>query len=61
MKIQSYKKKELRALYNVSADVFNNWLKGIEDLLPDYSRTAKVLTPKQVKVIFQELGEPSEG
>ena len=60
MQIKTYKKKELRALYNVSADVFNNWLKGIEGIIPNYHRTTKVLTPKQVKVIIEELGDPSE-
>ncbi len=60
MKIQSYSKAELRTLYNVSPDVFNNWLKGIEGIIPNYHRTIKVLTPKQVKVIIEELGDPSE-
>jgi predicted DNA-binding protein YlxM (UPF0122 family) len=57
MQIKSYSKAELADLYNVSSDTFAKWIKSIEDLLPHYKRSNKVFTPKQVKVIFEELGE----
>lgn len=58
MQIKTYSKKELRVLYKVSADTFNNWLKDIEPLLPRYQRNAKILTPAQVRIVFEELGDP---
>jgi predicted DNA-binding protein YlxM (UPF0122 family) len=57
MQIKSYSKAEIAAHYGISADKLSSWLKEIEHLLPHYKRTAKVLKPAQVKVIFEELGE----
>ena len=58
--IKAYTKSELRIAYDVSRETLNKWLKAIEYLLPHYTPTAKVLTPAQVKVIFDELGTPTE-
>ncbi len=57
MQIKSYSKADLAKYYGVSADQICIWLKQIEHLLPHYKRTAKVLTPAQVTIIFRELGE----
>lgn len=58
MKIKTYSKKELREMYGISRETFNKWLKPIKDILPNYNPTAKILTPAQVKVIFEQWGEP---
>ena len=58
--IKAYTKSELRMAYGVSRETLNKWLKAIEDLLHHYKPTAKVLTPAQVKVVFEELGTPTE-
>jgi hypothetical protein len=57
MQVKTYSKKELRQLYNVSPDKFNKWLQEIETQLPHYKRIDKVLSPEQVRIIFQEYGE----
>ena len=56
--IKTYTKQELRQFYGISRETFNNWLKPIQYLLPHYNPKAKVLTPAQVKIIFEHLGEP---
>jgi transposase len=58
MQIKTYSKKELRNLYNISADVFNKWLQEIEHQLPHYKRSDKVLSPAQVKIFIEEFGAP---
>lgn len=58
MQIRAYSKKELRHLYNVSADVFNKWLQEIEPKLSNYKRSNKILSPAQIKVFFEEFGRP---
>jgi len=45
--------KELRAKYNVSEPTFLKILLGIPEL--NYKKRSKLLTPKQVKIIEQEL------
>lgn len=56
--IKVYSKKELRGLYGISRETFNKWLRPIKENLPNYQPTSKLLTPAQVKVIFEHLGEP---
>jgi hypothetical protein len=58
--IKPYSKAELRTIYNISRETLNTWLKPIEYLLPYYNPKCKVLTPAQVKIIFDVLGTPSE-
>lgn len=60
MLIKSYSKFELRTMYDVSRETFNTWLKPIESMLPHYNPKCKVLTPAQVKIIFDVLGTPEE-
>ncbi|WP_350206529.1 DUF4248 domain-containing protein [Ekhidna sp.] len=57
---KSYHKYELAALYNVTDRVFGEWLKKHEEALKatGYHRNQKILTPRQVKLIFERLGEP---
>lgn len=58
MRIKAYTKKELRLLYGISRETFNKWLQPIKAFLPHYQPSAKILTPAQVKVIFEHWGEP---
>ena len=59
--IKTYSKAQLREIYgNISRETLNTWLKPIESMLPHYNPNCKVLTPAQVKIIFEELGTPSE-
>lgn len=58
--IKAYGKAELCAMYGVSREIFSRWIKEIHYLLPHYVATSKVLTPAQVKVIFDELGTPTD-
>ncbi len=58
IEIKSYSKKELRQLYGVKQDVFRSWLKRIETHIPNYNPNIRILTPAQVKVIVEKLGEP---
>jgi hypothetical protein len=52
----SYKKKELSILYNVSVKTLDAWLKPIKDKLGPY--LGRSFSYKQVKIIFEHLGEP---
>ncbi|MEO1259857.1 MAG: hypothetical protein AAFZ15_13775 [Bacteroidota bacterium] len=56
--VKVYSKKELRELYGISRETFNKWLLPIKASLPHCRPTAKILTPAQVRVIFDLLGEP---
>ncbi len=56
--VKTYSKVELRTMYGVSRETLNTWLKPIECILPHYNPNCKVLTPAQVKIIFEELGTP---
>jgi hypothetical protein len=58
--IKSYSKTELRAKYKVSREIFSRWIKGLEPEFKHYKPTDKVFTPAQVKIIFDQLGYPSE-
>ncbi len=60
MLIKSYSKFELRTMYGISRETLNTWLKSIQSMLPHYNQKCKVLTPAQIKVVFEELGTPSE-
>jgi hypothetical protein len=49
-------KKQLAALYKVSPKIFRIWLKPILPKLGNIE--GRVLTPKQVRIIIDHLGEP---
>lgn len=56
--IKVMSKQEIRAIYNISRETFNNRIKAIQDKIPHYQTNAKVLLPAQVEVIFKEWGLP---
>lgn len=47
--------KEMRQKYNVAHTTWTRWLKPIRELIPTYT---KVYNPKQVKAIYDLLGDP---
>ena len=49
-------KTELAKKYGVHYNTFLNWLKRIPEL--KLNSKQRVLTPKQVELIFRHLGEP---
>jgi hypothetical protein len=49
-------KKQLAAAYKISVKTLNAWLKPFKDKIGPM--TGKVYTPKQIKIIFESLGEP---
>lgn len=49
---------QLAKRYGVSPETFKKWLVKIPDLLLD--TRDRVLTPKQVGIIIEHLGEPSD-
>ena len=51
-------KQEIRAIYNISRETFNNRIKAIMHKIPNYSPNVKTLLPAQVEVIFREWGLP---
>lgn len=52
----TYTRKMLALLYEVSYNTFKRRLAEIDKL--DISKHQRVLTPKQIEVIFDRLGEP---
>lgn len=54
--IKPYSKKELCVLYNVSYATLSAWLKPVKDTVGKY--TGKCYTIRQVRIIFEFLGEP---
>ena len=48
--------KQLAALYKVNTETFNKWLKPFKKKIG--KRIGNLYTPKQVKIIFDCLGEP---
>jgi hypothetical protein len=51
--IKAYSKKELRALYNVSAPTLRTW---IAKILPITDK--QLFTPAEIKLIFEHIGTP---
>jgi len=58
MKIKSYTKSELAYIYGVSGATFKKWLLQLNDL--NLAPNVRILTPKQVTLIFEEFGLPEE-
>jgi hypothetical protein len=56
MKFKSYTKSELAALYGVHKNTLKKWIKPIPNLL--LTKHQRKLTPKQVEIIINFLGEP---
>lgn len=55
-KIQAKSKMELAHAYNVSLTTLNRWLAPFKEQIGEYR--GKSFTPKQVKIIFELVGEP---
>lgn len=51
-------KKEMAVSYNVSYGTFLRWLKQIPELSKKNNARRRLLTPKDIKIIYNELGEP---
>ena len=49
-------KKELASMYGVHVETLIKWIKTIKEL--DLKKNQKILTPLQVHIIFNALGEP---
>jgi len=49
-------KSELAKLYGVHVSTFMNWIKEIAELKLNPSQ--RIFTPKQVELIYKNLGEP---
>jgi hypothetical protein len=50
-------KKELSIKYGVSYNTFMRWIKNIPEL--NISKNRRLLTPKQIDMIYEMLGHPS--
>ena len=58
IEIKGYSIKELATLYQISGKTMKKW---IMEFAPDVGkRVGRYYTPKQVKVIFKEIGIPGE-
>ena len=55
-KIIPLSKSELAIAYGVSLNTLNSWLKPFRKEIGEYR--GKVFTPKQVKLIYDLLGQP---
>ncbi len=56
MKAETATKTELARRYKVNYSTFTKWLKRVPDLKMDSKN--RLLTPKQVRIIYDHLGEP---
>lgn len=56
MKANTATKTQLAAQYKVHYNTFLKWLKMIPELNLDSKQ--RILTPKQVQIIYNHLGEP---
>jgi hypothetical protein len=59
--IKSYSKSQLALMYNISLKTFSKWIKKIEPELIEigYNRHQKIITPRQVKLIFESFVAPT--
>lgn len=62
VEIKTYTKSELAALYGISPKTLRGWMKKIRKQLHEtgYIKKQSILTPKQVKIIFEHLDPPPE-
>jgi len=49
-------KKELAIAYNIHPQTLSKWLMSVPDL--NMSPKQRIFTPKQLKLIYDHLGEP---
>ncbi|MBP2831266.1 DUF4248 domain-containing protein [Aquimarina sp. U1-2] len=60
VKIKSYYKYELAAMYNVCSKTFSAWMHTYLEELQQfgYKKHTKLLRPEVVRFLFDRLGEP---
>lgn len=56
MKAKATTLSTLSAMYGINLKTFKLWLKPFPELKPKPGQ--RILTPKQVKAIFEQFGEP---
>jgi len=56
--MQSQTLKQLVQLYGVHADTFKKWLAKVPEL--NWQPGTRIFTPKEVAIILEHLGNPSE-
>ena len=56
MKLKLQTKTQLAAAYGINIKTLNNWLTDIPDLALNSKQ--RILTPKQVHLIYKHLGAP---
>lgn len=57
-RFESQSKSQLSRRFKVSLPTFNSWLELIPDL--NLVKNKRILTPKQVEMVFSHLGEPPD-
>ena len=57
-KIKTYGKQELRKMYDISENTLRRWLADIAEQMPNYNPKCKILSPLQVKILFENYGVP---
>lgn len=58
IRFESQSKSQLSRRYKVSLPTFNRWLELVPDL--NLVKNKRILTPKQVEMVFSHLGEPPD-
>lgn len=56
--IRFYSRKELCALYKISSSIFSSSIAHLRDEIG--KKGTKMFNPRQVRLIFEELGDPDE-
>ncbi len=58
MKLQATTLSQLSAMFGINLKTLKNWLKPYPHLLPKPGQ--RLLTPKQVQMIFDQFGKPEQ-
>ncbi len=56
---RTYTKSEIAGLYGISPDTLRKWLLPLAGQIADL-KNKKLLSPKEVKLVFEHLGSPFE-
>jgi len=57
VRLKSYSKSELKEMYGISAKTLSAWIKPFKEEL-NIKSNQRLYTPKQIKIIFDKLGNP---
>lgn len=62
VQIKPYGKSELADMYATNVETLMRWLRPFSDDLEEmgYRKMQRIFTPRQVKFIFETIGEPNE-